>query len=203
MKHHPYAADAPRLPEGEALDPRTLFATSAGPLELEIGPGRGGFIFERLSERPDVRVLGLEIRLKWATIVDRRLHEQGLAERGRVFAEDARHAVSRFPDACLDAVFVHFPDPWWKKRHQKRLVMGDRMLDQLSRALRPGGQLFLQTDVPERADGYEALFAEHSAFAPFGGVARVEASPVEAQSPRERRAKADGLPIYRLHFRRL
>ncbi len=201
MKNHPYAAEAPRLPEGEALDPRSLF-TGSGPLELEIGPGRGGFIFERLSESPEVRVLGLEIRLKWATIVDRRLREQGLSGRARVFAEDARQAVARFPDACLDAVFVHFPDPWWKKRHQKRLVMGEPMLRELARTLKPGAELFLQTDVPERADGYEALFAAQAEFTPAHAVARVDASPVAAQSPRERRAKADGLPIYRLHFRR-
>ena len=202
MKHHPYAAEAPRLPEGEVIDPRTLVQSQGRPVELEIGPGRGGFIFERLEAAPEACIIGLEIRLKWATIVDKRLHERGLSPRARVFAEDARPAVARFPDACLDAVFVHFPDPWWKKRHAKRLVMGPNILEQLFRTVRPGGQVFLQTDVEERAQGFAELFGEHPGFEAFGPSARIEENPFSARSPREHRAIADGLPIHRLLYRR-
>jgi tRNA (guanine-N7-)-methyltransferase len=200
MRNHPYAPLAPRLPEGERVDPRELVASSGRAVELEIGPGRGGFVFERLASDPEICIIGLEVRLKWATIVDRRLAEQGLAERARVFAEDARTAVRRFPEACLSAVFVHFPDPWWKKRHEKRLVLGEPLLVELARTLRPGADVFLQTDVEDRAAQYEALFAAFPAFAPAGATARADANPFRAQSPRERRAIADGLPIYRLHY---
>ncbi|MGC4090012.1 MAG: tRNA (guanine-N7)-methyltransferase [Polyangiaceae bacterium] len=203
MKHHPYAADAPRLPEGDSLDPRTLVNSNGRPIELEIGPGRGGFIFERLEAVPDVCMVGLEIRLKWASIVDKKLRERGLGARARVFAEDARPAIARFPEACLDAVFVHFPDPWWKKRHKKRLVMGSTILEQLFRTVRPGGQVFLQTDVAERADGFAALFEQHAGFRPFGPSARIDENPFLARSPREHRAIADGLPIHRLLYRRV
>jgi tRNA (guanine-N7-)-methyltransferase len=203
MKSHPYAEIAPRLPEGDPLDPRTLLAGTTKRLELEIGPGRGGFIFERLEEDPEVSLLGLEIRLKWATIVDRRLRERGLGGRARVFAEDARAALRRFPEACLDAAFVHFPDPWWKKRHHKRLVVEKPLLGELARTLRPGGQVFLQTDVLERAQAYASLFAEHPAFLPVGAEPEVAENPFAARSPRERRAIADGLPIHRLFYSRV
>jgi tRNA (guanine-N7-)-methyltransferase len=191
------------LPESEAIDPRTLVRSGGAPVELEIGPGRGGFLFERLSAEPTVCVIGLEIRLKWATVVDRRLHDLNLSERGRVFAEDARSAVRRFPAGCLSAVFVHFPDPWWKKRHNKRLVLGRPLLEELARTLCAGGHLFVQTDVEERAVQYEQLLESAPAFAPFGTTARVEENPFRARSPREHRAIADGLPIYRLHVRRV
>jgi tRNA (guanine-N7-)-methyltransferase len=202
MKNHPYAAEAPRLPEGERIDPRELVASQGRPIELEIGPGRGGFLFERVLVDPALCVIGLEIRLKWATLVDRRLRETGFGARARVFAEDARFAIERFPDACLDVVFVHFPDPWWKKRHKKRLVMGEPMLEQLSRTVRSGGQVFLQTDVEERAAGFAELFATSAAFSAFGERPEVSENPFSARSPRERRAMADGLPIFRLHYRR-
>lgn len=202
MKRNPYAEDAPRLPEGELIDPRTLVASGGRPIELEIGPGRGGFVFERLAAATDVCVVGLEIRLKWATIVDRKLREQGLSERARVFAEDARRAIQRFPDGCLDAVFVHFPDPWWKKRHHKRLVVGQQLLGPLSRTIRSGGQVFVQTDVEERALAYEEEFERHPEFVPVGASPRVADNPFSARSPREHRAIADGLPIFRLHYRR-
>ena len=171
-------------------------------MELEIGPGRGGFLFERVLADPTVCMIGLEIRLKWATLVDRSLRERGFGERARVFAEDARPAISRFPDTCLSAVFINFPDPWWKKRHAKRLVMGEPMLEQLSRTVCAGGQVFLQTDVEERAQGFAELFSSSRDFSAFGEVPQVSENPFSARSPRERRAMADGLPIFRLHYRR-
>jgi tRNA (guanine-N7-)-methyltransferase len=200
-KPNPYA-DAPRLPASDPVDPRALVGGGAQAIELEIGPGRGGFLFERLAEDPTVRIVGLEIRRKWATIVDRRLAERGFGSRARVFAEDARYALPRFVAQSVTKVFVHFPDPWWKKRHHKRLVVGAPLLDEVARVLVPGGDVFVQTDVEERAAGYEALFASHPAFAPHGDSARVAEFPFTARSPRERRALADGLPVFRLHYLR-
>jgi tRNA (guanine-N7-)-methyltransferase len=207
---NPYA-DAPRLPEGADLDPRRILGSGPLPVELEIGCGRGGFIQERLAAEPDCRVLGLEVRLKWAAIVDGRLAKQGLSARGRVFAEDARFALPRLKGASLRAVFVHFPDPWWKKRHQKRRVVTPELLREVVRLLVPGGEFFLQTDVPDRAAAVEALAASEPLLAPYGDPggegeapsARVRENPYGAMSPRERRAVADGLPIVRLRYRRL
>lgn len=194
--------DAPRLPEGELVDPRLLLGAGNQPIELEIGPGRGGFILERLEAFPALRILGLEVRLKWAKIVDNKLRERGFSERGRVLAEDAVAAVARFPDACLSAVFIHFPDPWWKKRHEKRLVLRDALTVELGRVMTPGAELFVQTDVEERAESYAALIAASEDFEPASATARVDDHPYVARSPRERRSMTDGLPIYRLRYRR-
>jgi tRNA (guanine-N7-)-methyltransferase len=201
MRNNPYF-DAPKLPEGERVDPRLLLGAGDAPIELEIGPGRGGFLFERLAAFPELRMLGLEVRLKWAKIVDTKLRERGLGGRGRVLAEDAVAAIARFPDACLSAVFIHFPDPWWKKRHQKRLVLRDALTDELGRVMAKGAQLFVQTDVEERAESYAELIAASPDFEPFGETARISDHPYVARSPRERRAMADGLPIHRLRYRR-
>lgn len=204
-KPRPYA-DAPRLPDGERLDARTLVEAPCARLEIEIGPGRGGFLLERLAAVPELCMVGLEIRRKLATIVDERLRKHGFGARGRVFAEDARHALDRLvPDGSVAAFFVHFPDPWWKKRHQKRLVMSPALLDAMARLLAPAGELFVQTDVEERALAYEAQVGAHEAFEPAGdemGSARMADNPYSARSPREHRAIADGIPVTRLRFRK-
>jgi tRNA (guanine-N7-)-methyltransferase len=157
--HHPYA-HAARLPKPIGDDDGVELASilpGAGPIEIEIGPGRGGFMFERLAADPAVRLVGLEVRLKWAHLVDERLRKAGLGGRGRVLAEDAKVALPRLrPSGSVRAVFVHFPDPWWKKRHAKRLVVGDVLLREVVRLLAPGGELFVQTDVEERAALYAA-----------------------------------------------
>jgi tRNA (guanine-N7-)-methyltransferase len=184
------------------VDPRLLLGAGDRPIELEIGPGRGGFLFERLEAFPELRMLGLEVRLKWAKIVDKKLRDRGFGERGRVLAEDAVAAVARFPNACLSAVFIHFPDPWWKKRHEKRLVLRDALTTELGRVMVPGAELFVQTDVEERAESYAALIAQSEDFEPFGPEALIIDHPYVARSPRERRAMTDGLPIYRMRYRR-
>ena len=153
---------------------------------------------------PSLAILALEVRRKWASIVDARLAKQGLAARARVFAEDAKDALPRLgPAGGFRRAFLHFPDPWWKKRHQKRLVMGDAFLAQIARLLEPGGELFIQTDVDERAAEYEAQVLDSGSFEPAGdrtGSARVAENPYGARSPRERRAITDGLPVNRLRF---
>lgn len=199
MKTNPYE-HAPRLPEGDSVDPRLLVGAGATPIEIEIGPGRGGFLFERLAFDPEVRMVGLEIRRKWATIVDDRLKARGLGDRARVLAEDAGAVFPKFPDASARAVFVHFPDPWWKKRHEKRLVVKDGLLANVCRVLVPDGKLFIQTDVLERAEGYAELVAAEPRLVPLHEGFEAE-NPYGARSPREHRAIADGLPIYRLHYR--
>lgn len=202
--NHPYA-HAARVPDGEAV-PVSALVPGDGPLEIEIGPGRGGFLFERAEARPEARLLGLEIRMKWAAIVDERLNKRGLGGRARVLNTDAREALARVvPEGSVAVFYLHFPDPWWKKRHEKRLVMGDSLLGSIARLLVSGGELFVQTDVEERALQYAEQIATSADLEPFGdepGSPRLAENPYQARSPREHRAIADGLPVHRLRYRR-
>lgn len=215
MGQDPYA-HAPRLPEGDSIDPRTLFlpqtdaakappsvSDPSRPVELEIGPGRGWFTLERIDADPEVRVIGFEVKRKWATIVDDRLQKRGYAHRGRVFAEDVKLVLPRLTTDSLDKAYLHFPDPWWKKRHEKRIVLTPALLEELSRTLVQGGELLIQTDVFERADQYEAVVTASPHFEPWEKEARVEDHPHVARSPRERQAILDGLPVVRLRYRNL
>jgi tRNA (guanine-N7-)-methyltransferase len=190
------------LPDGDEIDPRDLFEERTRPVEIEIGPGRGTFILERLAAAPEVRMLGLEIRRKWAQIVDERIRARGMGGRGRVLAEDARHALPRFKTATASAAFIHFPDPWWKKRHEKRLVASVSTIEQVARVLVPGGELFFQSDVEERAEQFARWVEEVPLFVPVADGPRVADNPYGAMSTRERRAVADGLPIIRLRYTR-
>jgi tRNA (guanine-N7-)-methyltransferase len=202
--NHPYV-QAARFPDGPEVDFDSLMP-GQGPIEIEIGPGRGGFMFERSAAAPDRRILGLEIRLKWSHLVDERLRKQGLGSRARVLNADAREALTRLrPDAAIDTFFLHFPDPWWKKKHTKRLVMNPELLTEIARLLRPGGEFYVQTDVEDRALEYEAQIGAHESFEPAGdveGSARMVENPYGARSPREHRAIEDGLPVTRMRYRR-
>lgn len=164
------------------------------PVELEIGFGRGRFLIERAQVVPGHAVVGIEVKPKWAFRVHERCARMNLAN-VRVFCADARQVLERLQgQSMLDRVFVHFPDPWWKKRHAKRKVLSDPTLAALARLIKPSGELYVQTDVEERAQefwgalqrvgGFQCQWLTHN---PFG-----------ARSNREARADEDGLPVWRL-----
>jgi tRNA (guanine-N7-)-methyltransferase len=195
-----YRALAPRAPES-GLVLTEVFASSAE-IEMEIGFGRGMFLLQRAARVPASGMLGIEIKDKLAVRVAERVARRGL-ERVRVLAGDARAIVAKLgPDAALARVFMHFPDPWWKKRHAKRRLLDSALLDQLARLLRPGGELFVQTDVEERAEVFLSEVKQHSAFL-LEGDGYIAENPFGAVSNREARAIQDGLPIYRLLARRI
>ncbi len=194
-------AHAPRLPDGPVSV--TDLVSGDGPLMVEIGPGRGRFALELCAHNPSQRLIAFEIRRKLAAQLDERLALKGYAKRARCFAEDARAVLSRLgPEAMVDSVAIHFPDPWWKKRHAKRMVVGDALVSEIARLVKPGGAVLVQTDVSDRAEAYYPRFAEHPAFESVGAP-YVEESPfVPARSNREAIAIVDGLPVYRMVFRR-
>jgi tRNA (guanine-N7-)-methyltransferase len=187
---HRYRVLAPEPPEG-SLDLAGLLP-GEGEIELEIGFGHGLFLYERAVARPDVRIVGLELKRKWAYLVAERCARRGLRN-VTVWAADARATLPRVAAASVSRLFMSFPDPWWKKRHLKRSLVGAALLDEIARILRPGGEFFLQTDVEDRALLHlEALAAD----ARFEARA-LDANPYLARSNREARAAEDGLPVYR------
>src|SRR5262245_48022719 len=101
-------ADLPQAP----LDLPDLFGNDS-PVEVEVGSGRGLFLLNAGTGRPQTNFLGIEYDFKEARRGARRLQKRSLGN-VRVLGADARLVFSRYlPDACAAAVHVYFPDPWW------------------------------------------------------------------------------------------
>ena len=191
-----YDGIAPRAPEGEF----SLSALFDGytPIELDIGFGRGASVFERAASSPESRIAAFEIKSKWAFKVSERCARRGF-EHVRVLTGDVREILARTTDeAIVSHTTVHFPDPWWKRRHTKRRVVADALLDAVGRLTCDGGRFFVQTDVPDRAEIYRETLRNHPAFRLVGTDGTVEENPFGARSNREIRAEADGLPVVRI-----
>ncbi|MBI5517452.1 MAG: tRNA (guanine-N7)-methyltransferase [Deltaproteobacteria bacterium] len=202
MAPNPYA-NAARLPLLPEVDLGQVLP-GALPRVLEIGSGRGQFTVSLAAAEPGWAVLALEVRRKYAHLLDTRLRARGLGN-ARCFAEDAGEVLPRLrPDGAFRRVAIHFPDPWWKKRHSKRLVVQDALVLELARLVEPGGEVFVQTDVDSRAEEYRARFDAVGAFVNTAGdgVYVGESPFAPHRSNREARALTDGLPIYRLLYRR-
>jgi tRNA (guanine-N7-)-methyltransferase len=137
-------------PAAGPIDPKAL-APEAAEVWLEIGFGGGEHMAAQASRRPEVLILGAEPFLNGAASALRHIDEAGLTN-VRVLVGDARALTAALPDACLTRIFVLFPDPWPKARHNKRRIVQPETAGEFVRLLKPGGTLRFATDVESYAD---------------------------------------------------
>lgn len=183
-------------------DWRDRFGAAAAELELEIGSGHGGFALAFARARPDRALVAIEQRHKFARELAQKAEARGLSNL-LALQGDARILAPRlFRAGSLAVIHVHFPDPWWKRRHHSRRLVDDRMSSLLLGLLRPDGLLDFRTDVEAYALGaVERL--EEVGFRNEAGPGRFSERPAdEIPSTREKRYLAAGEPVWRLRLRR-
>jgi tRNA (guanine-N7-)-methyltransferase len=116
------------------------------PVELEIGMGKGTFLTDSAKARPGTNFFGLEYaRYYWRYASDR-LRRNG-CENARTARAEAGYFVREFvPEGSLSVVHIYFPDPWPKKRHNKRRLIQPGFLLEMRRVLEVDGRLQIVTD---------------------------------------------------------
>jgi tRNA (guanine-N7-)-methyltransferase len=164
------------------------------PLELEIGPGRGGFALDHAARHPEIDLVAIESRRSDCELIRGRATRRGLRNL-MVLQGDAKLLAPRlFPPGSLAAVHVQFPDPWWKKRHHKRRMIDADFALQLRRLLAPDGIVDFRTDVAAYAREGARTWLD-------AGFEELPDEPPEVLSTRERRYAVTGQPVFRARFR--
>jgi tRNA (guanine-N7-)-methyltransferase len=130
---------------GVVLDLAAAYGRVA-PLIVEIGSGQGHAIVHAASSRPDADFLAVEVfRAGLArTMLDA---DRAGARNLRLVEANAPEVLDRLlPEASAAEVWVFFPDPWHKTKHNKRRLVKPGFGDTAARALADGGMLRLATD---------------------------------------------------------
>lgn len=175
------------------LDLRELFPRAA-PLEVDVGCGDGTYLAAIAEQNPEHNFLGFErlvgrVRAACNKIAQRRL------ENARVLLIEARYAVTYLlPAESVSAFHILFPDPWPKRRHQRRRVLEQTFFGSLARALVTGGVVRIATDQPDYFD--EIREAASAVFA----VEDADANSF--RSTFEQRYEEQDVPVYRLLLRK-
>ncbi|MCA9165973.1 MAG: hypothetical protein KDA62_23460, partial [Planctomycetales bacterium] len=122
-------------------------------------------------------------------------------ENVRIVWADARAATpALFQPGSLQAVFINFPDPWWKKRHHKRRLFVPEFVERIHALLAPGGALVAKTDVPAYADLIESTVLDHAGFSLAGTTADDSALEALPRSHREKKCLELGIPYSAFRF---
>jgi tRNA (guanine-N7-)-methyltransferase len=112
---------------------------------LEIGFGGGEHLAVQAECHPEINVIGCEVFepgiAKLLALIERR-HIANI----RIFVGDARLILAALPPSSIDRVFILFPDPWPKLRHEKRRLVSLETLDALAAIMKDGAELHLATD---------------------------------------------------------
>ncbi|MBN1946697.1 MAG: hypothetical protein JW797_13565 [Bradymonadales bacterium] len=180
---------------------RQFAAGLARPCRLvEIGSERG--IFSRwLAERhPSESVLALEWREKWVREATRVAHRRGLANLHTLRA-NARVALPIIaPPRSIWRLFILFPDPWWKRKHEGRRLLDIPFFHFLAGRLEPGGLLCIKTDIRlihQQILSMAREVDELESVNPLDWPDERDWAPTQ----REAHCLASGTAVYRLYFR--
>ena len=129
-------------------NPSRLFDHGMREVWLEIGFGGGENLLWQAEHHPDIGLIGCEPFEEGIVKVLSSVEERHLSNI-RLWPDDARSVLRWLPPSSLSRVFVLFPDPWPKRRHQKRRLLSSPTLALVERALMPGGVLNVATDIPD------------------------------------------------------
>lgn len=139
------------------------FANAQAPQYLDIGCGLGKFLLDTALAEPEVNILGLEVR-KYAVEWIQGVIKAEKLSNVTCWWYSVVNGLPFINTHSIERVFYFFPDPWFKRRHIHRRAFTLPFLDELVRVLKPGGLLYLMTDVPIVDEYQRGLLNKHGGF---------------------------------------
>jgi tRNA (guanine-N7-)-methyltransferase len=130
---------------------------------LEIGFGGGEHLLWQARQNSDVALIGCEPFEDGVIKVLSAVTAEDLRN-VRVHMGDVREILRSIAPNSIDRAFVLFPDPWPKRKHRKRRLVNSSLLALLARAMRPGAELRIGTDIGDYARTMLEAFATEPDF---------------------------------------
>lgn len=176
------------------IDFQRLFG-NASPVILEIGSGKGRFLIATATERPELNVVGIEKSLHYHRLIRDRVLKRHLTNI-RLINHDAFLVLrDMIPDASLAEVHIYFPDPWPRKKEQKRRIIRAEVLEQFRRTLADGGFGIYVTDHRDYFEVAAPLIEQH-----FRAERRIPGPDDPPRTNYEAKYRAEGREIFEVRF---
>lgn len=186
-----------RFKHGEVIDLEAEFERS-GPVILEIGFGMGDHLVHLAQEKPDHRVLGIEVHRPGLAAAIGKAQDRQVTN-VRVMRGDARLILSDYiVGRPFAVVIVQFPDPWPHPGDSHRRLIQEDFLALLEKRLVDGGELIIVTDVQGYAEHCNRVFSGKPKWNPIPGSPWLDS---RIETGYELKAKEAGRSVSELVFR--
>jgi tRNA (guanine-N7-)-methyltransferase len=191
------------IERGEALlDMKALFENAA-PVTLEIGFGDGVSLAEMAKSAPEKNFIGIEVHRPGVGRLLHLIDEQGLTN-VRVMDDDAVEIIkNRISEQSLDRVQLFFPDPWHKKRHNKRRIVQPEFVSLIASRLKSGGVFHLATDWEPYAEHMAEMMEASTEFTSLADSAYSPKPESRPTTKFERRGLKLGHGVWDLLYKKL
>ncbi|MGL4398014.1 MAG: tRNA (guanosine(46)-N7)-methyltransferase TrmB [Hyphomicrobium sp.] len=172
-------------------------------VSIEIGFGGGEHLLWQAAHNPDMLHIGCEPFEDGVIKVVDHIERQATSNI-RIHMGDARDVLRALPAASIDRACILFPDPWPKKKHQKRRLVNAATLELLARVVKPGGDVRFATDIGDYVRSALEAFRATPAFVwQAESPADWRIRPADWPKTRyERKAEREGRQRYYFRFRR-
>ena len=186
----------------DILNLEKIFGRKA-PLTMEIGFGDGVSLAEMAKAAPERDFLGVEVHRPG---VGRLLHliQENDLNNLRVMDQDAVEILKKnIAPGSLDRVQLFFPDPWHKKRHNKRRIVQPDFVALLAARIRSGGVFHLATDWEDYAEHMLAVMESSEEFSSLSSAEFSEKPAIRPETKFERRGLKLGHGVWDLLYQRI
>jgi tRNA (guanine-N7-)-methyltransferase len=166
---------------------------------LEIGFGGGEHLAHQAELHPNVSFIGAEPFVNGVAKLLALVEEKKLAN-VKIHDGDARPLLEALPAAAFERIYLLYPDPWPKPRHNKRRFVSAETLHHFHRLLQPDGLFLFASDIADYVAWTRQHVAAHGGFAEEGDPQE----PFEnwTQTRYEAKARQEGRGSSYLRFRR-
>lgn len=183
-------------------DWQEIYQTCDRQIHLDIGCARGRFLLNLAQQNPEVNYLGIEIRRQLVDLANQERDQLGLTNLHYLFGNmnsSAKILLESLPENRLKTISIQFPDPWFKKKHNKRRVVQPELVSLLVDYLGSEGKIFLQSDIKEVGEEMRDRFSANSNLIQQHPD-WLATNPLNVPTERELYVLGQNLPVYRVLF---
>lgn len=166
-------------------------------VNLEIGSGDGENLVHMAKQSPDKIFLGCDVYLPGIGSLLNRLKSENL-NNVRVLVGDINEQLHLF-ELAFQNIYIFFPDPWPKKRHEKRRLINGKFLTFIAKKLKKNGRVYIATDSENYATSILDAIEASEFFINSAGSRKLNARPAwRALTKFEKKALSNFSKIYEI-----
>ncbi len=163
----------------------------SSPLCMEIGFGYGEHIVGMALRYPHINFIGCEPFINGVATLLKHIDDNKV-ENISILYGDARLLIDKLPEACIDKLFILFPDPWPKAKHHKKRIISAANLKSIARIMKNSGKLLIATDHVDYAQWIRQILALSAEFIPNASIAPGAAPEDWIETRYQQKAKLEG-----------